>query len=104
MHLEIAEALGGEPRGTPGAIVEMRSWSDYELNRAPAVRHLSALDLVYAGVIRDHRRAMEELESLDPVSQDLVISHLHDLEQYQWFVRAHLQNADGDVVFRDTEH
>lgn len=95
--------LGGEPLGTPGAIVKFRRWDDYELNRAPAVRHLSALDAVYSGVIADHRRAVEQLDELDPVTQDLFIGHLADLEQYQWFVRAHLQDASGDVVFRQSE-
>jgi starvation-inducible DNA-binding protein len=96
--------LGGEPRGTPGAIVELRGWDDYDLRREPAVKHLSALDHVYNGVILDHRKAAEQLADLDLVSQDLLIGHLHDLEQYQWFVRAHLQNAAGEVIFRDTEH
>lgn len=97
-------ALGGEPRGTPGAIIEVRTWDDYDIGRAPTVRHLSALDQVYTGVIVDHRKAMDELAEIDPVSQDLLIGHLRDLEQYQWFVRAHLQNSDGGVVFRQTEH
>ena len=79
--------LGGEPLGTPGAIV----------------RHLSALDRVYGGVIADHRKAVEQLGELDPVTEDLFIGHLADLEQYQWFVRAHLQDATGDVVFRQTD-
>lgn len=94
--------LGGEPLGTPGAIVKFRSWDDYELNREPAVRHLSALDSVYSGVISDHRRAARQLGELDPVTEDLFIGHLADLEQYHWFVRAHLQDATGDVV-RPTE-
>ena len=97
-------ALGGEPKGTPGSIVATRTWGDYELGRAPTVRHLSALDQVYTGVITDHREAMKQLGDLDPVSEDLLIGHLRDLEQYQWFVRAHLQNAEGEVVFRGTEH
>lgn len=96
-------ALGGEPKGTPGAIVATRTWDDYGLGRAPTVRHLAELDRVYAGVIIDHREAAERLGELDPVSEDLLIGHLHDLEQYQWFVRAHLQNAEGDVVFRENE-
>lgn len=95
--------LGGEPRGTPGAIIELRTWDDYELRREPAVRHLAELDRVYTGVITDHREAAEQLDDLDLVSQDLLIGHLRDLEQYQWFVRAHLQNADGEVIFRDSE-
>ena len=96
--------LGGEPRGTPGSIVELRTWGDYELRREPAIKHLSALDLVYGGVVSDHREAAERLGDLDLVSQDLLVGHLHDLEQYQWFVRAHLQNSAGEVIFRDTEH
>lgn len=96
--------LGGEPLGTPGSIVSTRSWDDYELNRAPTVRHLSALDSVYSGVIGDHRAALERLGELDPVSEDLFVGHLADLELFQWFVRAHLMDADGDVVFRRSEN
>lgn len=95
--------LGGEPRGTPGAIIELRTWDDYDLRREPAVRHLAELDRVYTGVITDHRDAAEQLDELDLVSQDLLIGHLRDLEQYQWFVRAHLQNSAGEVIFRESE-
>lgn len=94
--------LGGEPMGTPAAITKFRTWDDYELNREPTVRHLSALDDVYSGVIRDHRAALHELSRLDPVTEGIFVDHLTRLEQYQWFVRAHLQDAAGDVVFRDT--
>ena len=102
---EIAEriaTLGGEPLGTPGAITAGRSWSDYELNRAPTVQHLVALDSVYSGVISDHRGVLDTLAKHDPVSEDLMIGHLRDLEQFQWFVRAHLKDATGDVVHRTT--
>ena len=105
MSDEVAEriaTLGGEPMGTPGAIVKFRTWDDYELNREPTVRHLSALDSVYTGIITDHRKALEQLHELDPVTEDLFIGHLRDLEQYQWFVRAHLQDASGDVTFRNS--
>jgi starvation-inducible DNA-binding protein len=94
--------LGGQPLGTPGAIVKFRTWDDYHLNREPTVRHLSALDSVYAGIIADHRAAQEQLADLDPVTEDMFIGQLADLEQYQWFVRAHLQDATGDVVFRNS--
>jgi len=94
--------LGGEPLGTPAAITSGRDWDDYELNRAPTVQHLVALDRVYSGVIGDHRAAVDQLGALDPVSQDLLIGHLRDLELFQWFVRAHLKDATGDVVHRST--
>jgi starvation-inducible DNA-binding protein len=95
--------LGGEPLGTPGSITSIRSWDDYELNRAPTVRHLSALDAVYSGVIADHRAAIATFGDIDPVTEDLFIGHTADLELFQWFVRAHLQDSDGDVVFRNSE-
>jgi starvation-inducible DNA-binding protein len=95
--------LGGEPMGTPGSIVSTRTWDDYGLNRAPTVRHLSALDEVYSGVIADHRAAISRFADLDPITEDLFIGHTAQLELFQWFVRAHLQDADGAVVFRDSE-
>jgi starvation-inducible DNA-binding protein len=102
---ELAEriaTLGGTPQGTPGAIVQGRTWDDYDIDRAPTVQHLVALDHVYSGVIADHRAALEELGDLDPVSEDMVIGHLRDLELFQWFVRSHLMDATGDVVHRST--
>ncbi|MGD9795238.1 MAG: Dps family protein [Acidimicrobiia bacterium] len=103
MSDQVAErisTIGGEPLGTPGAITAMRSWDDYELNRAPAVRHLAALDEVYSGVLTDHRRTMEQLGEIDRVSEDLFIGHIAQLELFQWFVRAHLKDSDGDVIHR----
>src|ERR1700738_3387744 len=47
--------LGGSPVGTPGALVAQRTWDDYSIARAGTDAHLAALDLVYAGVIQDHR-------------------------------------------------
>jgi starvation-inducible DNA-binding protein len=94
--------LGGEPFGTPGSVVANRTWEDYAINRAPTVQHLVALDDVYSGVIVDHRKAASTLTDLDPVSEDLIIGHLGELELFQWFIRAHLQDATGDVVHRRT--
>ena len=84
-----------------GALVG-RYPANYPIDRAPTVQHLVALDDVYSGVIGDHRRAAEKLGDLDPVSEDLLIGHLADLELFQWFVRAHLKDAAGDVVHRTT--
>jgi starvation-inducible DNA-binding protein len=106
MSDEIAEriaTLGGVPLGTPQAIVDGRTWDDYALGREPTVRHLARLDDVYTGVIGDHRKAADEFGDLDPVSEDLMISNLRDLELFQWFVRAHLMDSDGDVVHRSTD-
>jgi len=89
--------LGGEPKGTPGAIVAQRSWEDYSVDRGLAIGHLGALDLVYQGLLADHRRVLEELEALDPISQDMVIGQTAQLELFHWFVRAHLEDAGGNL-------
>ena len=89
--------LGGSPCGTPGALVAQRSWHDYSIGRAAAISHLGALDLVYHGVISAHRAAIDRTEDLDPVTQDLLTAQSRQLELYQWFVRAHLESADGTL-------
>jgi starvation-inducible DNA-binding protein len=89
--------LGGSPTGTPGALVAQRSWDDYSIGRADAIDHLGALDIVYTGVIKDHRSAIDETEEPDPVTQDMLIGQAGQLEQFQWFVRAHLERSDGSL-------
>src|SRR3954451_389650 len=81
--------LGGSPKGTPGAIVAERSWDDYSIGRATTQEHLGALDVVYQGVISENRSYDEELEKLDPVTQDLLIGQSEKLELFHWFIRAH---------------
>jgi starvation-inducible DNA-binding protein len=90
--------LGGSPIGTPGALVAQRSWDDYSIGRADTSAHLAALDLVYNGVIEDHREAIEKTEESDPVTQDLLIGQSGQLEQFHWFVRAHLESSDGTLA------
>jgi starvation-inducible DNA-binding protein len=89
--------LGGSPNGTPGALVAARTWDDYSVGRDDAIAHLGALDLVYTGVITDHRAAIEATGEADPVTEDLLIAQAGELEQYHWFVRAHLENSDGTL-------
>jgi starvation-inducible DNA-binding protein len=90
--------LGRSPVGTPGALVKARAGDDYSLGRADAIGHLGALDLFYTNVIADHRQAIEKLESLDLVTQDLMIEQCEQLEQFQWFVRAHLESSAGALA------
>ncbi|GIG34990.1 Dps family protein [Cellulomonas pakistanensis] len=97
---QIAEriaTLGVAPVGTPGALVQDRSWDDYSIGRAGAIEHLGALDEVYIGVVTDHREAAAATEDLDTVTNDLLVGHLHELELFHWFVRAHLENAGGEI-------
>ena len=89
--------LGVSPVGTPGALVAARGWDDYSLGRASAIEHLGALDEVYQGVVAAHRKAAADTETLDPVTNDLLIGHLHSLEQFHWFIRAHLESSGGGL-------
>ena len=90
--------LGGSPAGTPGALVAARAWDDYSLGRDNALAHLGALDLVYGGVIEAHRKAIAATEEPDPVTQDMLIDQAGQLEQFQWFVRAHLEDPSGALA------
>lgn len=105
---EVAEriaALGGSPKGTPGAIIKDRTWDDYSVGRDNVQAHLAAVDLVYTGIIEDTRKVIQRLDDIDLVSQDMLIGHSAELEKFQWFVRAHLESSGGELAHagQDTE-
>ena len=103
---DIAEriaTLGGSPDGRPGAAVAERTWDDYSLGRDTVPAHLAALDLVYTGVIGDHRKAIAVAAELDPITEDLLIGQTAELEKFQWFIRAHLEDKGGHLPSGDTE-
>ena len=89
-------ALGGAPLGTVGSIVAARTLPEYSLTRNTAMAHLAVLDEVYTKLISDNREVFEALED-DLVSQDLLISATGELEKFQWFIRAHLENVGGQI-------
>ncbi len=95
--------LGSSPIGTPGAVVKNRAWNDYSLARATTDEHLGALDQVYEGLISSHREAQQATSDLDPVTEDLLIGHLHRLELFHWFVRAHLEDTGGQLSTDDAD-
>ncbi len=104
MSDDVAEriaTLGGVPQGTPGALVADRDWDDYALGRATTQEHMAALDKVYGGVIRSHRKAIDKTDDLDLVTQDMLISQSEKLEMFQWFVRAHLEDTGGNLPSAD---
>ncbi len=93
--------LGGPPVGTPRALVAQRGWDDYSIGRDDAIAHLGALDVVSKGIIEAHRQAIDETNDSDPVTQDMPIAQSAQPEQFHWFVRAHLESADGTL---STDH
>jgi starvation-inducible DNA-binding protein len=90
--------LGGVPSGLPGRLVGDRTWTDYQLDRADSLSHLGALDVVYDGVIRDHRAAMDQTSGVDHVSESMLTDQTGVLEKYQWFVRSHLADWAGGMA------
>lgn len=97
---EVAEriaTLGGSPRGTADAIINEHTWTQYPHDRDCADVHLAALERVYSGVIADTRENIRHLQDLDVVTQDILIGHAAELEKFQWFLRAHLETADGFI-------
>ena len=89
--------LGGSPVGTPAALAKAHG-EEYDVGRAPTQTHLAALDHFYRGVIEKHRAAIEELDKLDLVTQDMIIGQTEKLELFHWFVRAHLEDSAGHLV------
>ncbi|MEV7647249.1 DNA starvation/stationary phase protection protein [Arthrobacter sp. NPDC089319] len=90
--------LGVSPNGLPGALVKERSWDDYDIHRAGTAEHLAALDVVYNGVVGAHREAIETVGEIDPITEDLLIGQTAELELFQWFMRAHLENSAGELA------
>lgn len=100
---ELAErmaTLGVAPNGLPGALVAARDWDDYPLGRATTNEHIAALNTVYNGIITSQREAIEAVSELDPVTEDILIGQTAELEKFQWFLRSHLENTDGEFTYK----
>jgi starvation-inducible DNA-binding protein len=59
-----------------------RDWDDYSIGRAGTQEHLGVLDVVYAGIIEAHREAIDTVEELDPVTQDMLIGQARQLDEF----------------------
>lgn len=90
--------LGVSPNGLPGALVASRTWDDYSIGRAHTSAHIAALDVVYTGFLKSHRETLEKVGALDPITEDMVIAQCAQLELFQWFLRAHLEDDGGDLA------
>lgn len=100
---ERISTLGGVAGGLLGQVREHRSADDdYPLGRASAAAHLGALDAVYEHIGSGHREAIDQMSSLDPVTEDLLISQTAQLEMNHWFIRAHLSDADGQLATQES--
>ncbi len=51
---------------------------------------------MYDGVIASNRKAITLAGELDPMTEDMLIGgETRELELFQWFIRAHLEGAEG---------
>jgi len=95
--------MGGVAAGLAQQVTEMRqAGDDYALGRGPVAAHLGALDKVYEQTCSGHRTAIEQVGSIDPVTEDLLISQLAELELNHWFVRAHISDTNGRLATHGT--
>jgi starvation-inducible DNA-binding protein len=90
-------ALGGEPVGTPDSHAPGRDPLQYPINKGTVQQHLLALNEVYDKVITDTREADSAVDQLDPVTEDLIVGQVREMEKFQWFIRAHLEDGNGDI-------
>ena len=88
--------LGGSPQGTPMALAREIDQA-YHIGRARVEDHLIALDRYYRAIIERHRAAIDGVERLDPVTQDMLIGQTLKLELFHWFIRAHLEDPTGQL-------
>ena len=51
-----------------------------------------------SGSIEDNRKAIEMAGEIDPVTEDMLIGQTAELEKFQWFVRAHLEDMGGSLA------
>ncbi|AKE40800.1 DNA-binding protein [Corynebacterium kutscheri] len=97
---ELAEriaTLGGSPIGTPAGHVADRTPLQYQTNRGTAQDHLKELDRVYTEVLEKVRESQGEAGELDAMTEDLYIAQAQEMEKFQWFVRAHLDDGQGNI-------
>ena len=57
----------------------------------------TAVDILAALLGAVCRQVAEDVEETDPVTHDLLITQLGQLELFHWFIRAHLENSGGEL-------
>jgi starvation-inducible DNA-binding protein len=87
-------ALGVAPDGRLASVAGRLSHYGYPFGRRTVADHFARLAEVYEQVIDRYRQAIDIVDA-EPVSQDLVIGQARQLEKFQWLVRAHLEQPDG---------
>lgn len=98
---EVAErisTLGGAPIGTPEGHAADRTPLQYERTTGNALQHIADLNKTYTQVLNGVRDSMGVAGPIDPVTEDIYIAQAAELEKFQWFLRAHLEDESGNVA------
>ena len=66
--------------------MRFRTWDKFDLDGRQ-----NTLDKYYGAFIKDDRTAIKELDDLDVISSNIIQGHVQKLEQFQWFMRSHIE-------------
>lgn len=88
--------LGGIAEGTIGVVEERSTLVDYPLGLRTGEEHAAALSDALAQFGRSARMGIEEMTELnDADSADILTEISRGIDQWLWFVEAHLQGGEG---------
>jgi starvation-inducible DNA-binding protein len=85
---ERAVAIGVNPDGQAAAIARGTHLPGVEVGYVADEKVLRLMTEVLAGVVTRMRTRMDATEQPDPVTQDLIIGIVHDLEEQHWMFQA----------------
>jgi len=88
---ERVAALGGVAEGTLQAVAKGTELAKYPVSLAGETSHVSQVADALARVSADTRKAVDAFDKLgDPASADIATEIVRSVDQYLWFVEAHL--------------
>ena len=88
--------LGGIAEGTVAVVGERSTLIDYPLGLSSGPEHAAALSDALAGFGRTARVGIDEMNDLkDAASADILTGIIRGIDEWLWFVEAHLEGAEG---------
>ncbi|HEU5359269.1 MAG TPA: DNA starvation/stationary phase protection protein Dps, partial [Gemmatimonadales bacterium] len=83
--------LGGVAEGTVGVVAERSTLLDYPIGLSKGTEHVAALSDALARFGSSLRTGIDEMADLkDPASADILTEISRGVDQWLWFVEAHL--------------
>jgi len=90
-------ALGGYPRGTVRMTANATSLPEYPDKILRGMEHVEALSERFAQFSESLYKGIESSdEAGDPSTSDLLVEISRDVDQWLWFLEAHLQSPDAE--------